>query len=1752
VVHRDIKPENIMVWREEGAGVRVRVMDFGLARAAAESRLTKTGSLVGTLHYLSPEQVAAKNVDGRADVYALGTVLYECVVGQPPFTGEAQSVLYRIVHEFPQSPRALGYSVDEELDAIVMGCLAKDPAQRPQRAGQLAEALKRYRGRLRDSDRSRSVTGFTRTMIAPRPALSPFVGRSKEFAELQQRLNAAVAGECQFAVVAGEPGIGKTRLLDELASLARARDIRVLHGRSVEQDRAFAYQGFCELIQDYFRFKETGSSPAPDFSDLAADLLALFPMLGEISEIRTAASGDSALARGAAAGPENRTQIFELLARTLARLAGGRPQVLVLEDLHGAEVTLEALPYIVTRLGPTPALILGSYRTTEVDRRHPLVKVLDGFRGDRRFCALTLGPFTPSEHRAFVETLVGGSEIPDGLAQRLFEGTEGNPFFAKELVRSLLDSGGISRDDTGKWTLSGEVGLSAEAMPATIQEVVERRIERLPEDLREILMTASVMGKTFDSRDLEALAKGTDVDDAIDRLVQQGLIEEERASRGEVLSFASGVVRDVLYASLSPRKRRSLHRRCAELLEARHGGRIERVLPQLVHHFAEGDVPEKAVEHGLSLARASLDAFSAEEAARAAKTALLFLDAEWEGERSLEGEARLLLARAHGMGGDTEGALREAAAAIRVFEQTKKPPRAVAATQLAAETAWQARQTEEATRWVARGLEAARAASETAALRELLALGTMLATLRGEHEKANLYLEEAARLGDKPRQAEEEEPMPTGGRLVVGLANPVASIEPPATVTIEQTEIAGNVFETLLTTDAEGNLVPLLAERWEADEEGRSFTLTLRRDVRFPGGRALTAPDVKASFERAIREMPADMPAALAAIRGVREFVEGKADGVSGIVVHPDLKLEIRLSEPLPIYPALLSDTATAIRHKEDGGHALGTGPFRIGSFSPERVVLERNEEYWRGAPALLEAVEFRPALRASGMAAAFRSGELDVARDLLPEDLEEILRDPRLRAGLVELPKKDSYFVLFSSRTGPRGRLLPFRRALAGILRTRETVWRTLGRFAQPAVSLIPPGMLGHDPGRRRLALDRDSALELLRSADLAPPLRLAAAVHPVLQDRYGALTRALFESWAELGVEVEVKTPTMESFLAGDANAEAFDLRIGRWVPDYDDPDDFTHSLFHSRSGIFRNWFSSPEADQILEEARIERRPAVREVLYRRFESLLQETAALVPLFHDVDYRLAGPKVRGLRLKGGTPWVSYATIGKVEALARKPDARRVVGGRIHVPIGGAVDSLDPAPTATFEQTEVLSTMFESLTRVDPGGTRIVPWLASEVKAEDQGRSYRFRLRDGVRFHDGRRLTSRDVRYSYERLLQAKDSGYRWMFAPVKGARALLDGQAGDLAGFRIHSASEFSVELTEPVAFFPALISYPAAAIIPEGSDPAKGTGPEIVGTGPFRFVLHEPGRRLELERNPLYWREGYPRSEGLVFSFGLSPEEVLSGFREGRYSLAADLFPADVEALRRDPQYASNYREVPSLITYYLAFNTHRGPLVERALRQRLVRAVPVKPLVRQTLGRLALPAHGFIPPGLLGYEPAAQPRAQATPAAEGPPISGAVELTLAANPLYFGRYAALYQELIGALHRQGVSTRPITRTMDEWKEATVHGSADLVVGRWGVDFPDADSMVYVLHSEGGYLGRVCGTAEIDHLLDRARAETSSAVRHRLYREIEEKIAREALLVPLFHEQAYRFARPEVEGLSVSLGSQVVAYEDLRVRA
>jgi ABC-type transport system substrate-binding protein len=1764
VVHRDIKPENIMVAREESGAPRIRVMDFGLAQTSTENRLTKTGTLVGTVTYLSPEQVSAHAFDGRSDIYSLGTVMYECLTGEPPFTGEMQSVLYRIVHEIPQPPRAIGAEIREELQDILLQCLEKDPARRPQKAGQLSEALRRHRSSLHSDEFARSVI-LSASRTIQRPSASAFVGREKEFAELQRRLNAALTGDCQFAVVAGEPGIGKTRLLEELKKLVSMRKIRVLYGRFVEQDQAFSYQGFCELIQDYFRSRDPGSSGAerPDFSDIAPDLLSLFPLLTEISELRSAASGDSRIAsRAAERKAEDRIQIFELLARTLTRMAAGKPLVLVLENLHAAEVSIEALQYIVRRLGPTPTLFVGSYRQTEIDKRHPLARMLDSFADDPRFVSLTLGPLSPTEHRALVESVVGASNLSDELAKRIHEATEGNPFFTKELLRSLIDTGGIGRDDTGEWTFSKGTGISSDALPATIQQAVEKRIERLPEDLRDLLSIASVLGRNFEFSDLEVLAEGTGkVEDSIDRLVREGVFEEERESRGDRLAFSSGIVRDVLYGALSRRKRRSLHRKYADLIERRYVGRLERIYPDLLHHFSQADVPEKTVEYGLKLARKSLDAFSPDDASRAAKTALEYLeDEEWNGDRSLEGDARLLLAEANRMAGNSDGALREVETAVRIFEKERQPEKAVAGILFAAETAWQGRRTEETRRWAERGLDPARSIEKPEPLTKLLSLAATVANLRGEYSKAAAYLAEIERLTPSDKVAEEV--IPSGGTLVVAMSNPIASIEPGDYETTEEHEVVANVFETLVTTDAQGALVPLLGEKWSLEDAGRTFRLHLRARAIFSDGTRLTAPAVKRSFERSIGLSRRATPAAFAAISGVDEFLDGKSDSVSGITATSESEIEIRLREALPVYPAFLTDgrTSIAAASTDNGGkeRILGTGPFVVASHAADRAVLEKNAGYWKDSPPRLDRIEFRASLSASAVAAGLRSGEYDIARDLLPQDREAILRDARFRSGLVETPKKNTYFVLFG-RGGAAASNATLRRALSDAARARDFVWGTLGRFALPATGIIPPGILGHDAGRRLPHASREKAAEMIRSAGLALPVRLRAAVHPILKDQYGALTTSLLASWAELGVEVTVATRNMSEYLDSWNDTTGFDLFVGRWIADYEDPDNFTFTLFHSENGRLRRYFSSPETDEILEEARRESRAGVREGLYRKFENLLLDSGVLVPLFHDVDYRIAAPSVRGIVLRSTAPFVNYTEVGKASAgTPTAVPARSSVEGVLHVPIAGVVRSLDPSLTETVEQAEVLPNLYETLTRQGESAG-VVPWLASEVHVENDGMRFRFRLRPGVRFHDGRRVTARDVRFSYERLLQNRESDSRWQLSPIRGARRLLDGAGTDLEGFHIVSPSEFFIDLEEPVSFFPAVISYQPTAIVPEGTTHVGGSWREgAVGTGPFRAVAFEPGRRLELERNPSYWREGYPKSEAIVFRFAVSPEEIRADFLAGRLSVASDLLPADAEALRRDPRFAAGYRESPRLTTYFVAFNIHRAPLSDPAVRRSLVAAVDVPGMVRRTLGSVAIPAAGLIPPGLLGHSaagPAVPSRAagKASKAESGEHTISreTVELTAAVHPVFSGEYAAFYAELAGSFREIGFQIRPINTTMAEYLEAQ-DGRANMMIGRWNADYPDADTFTYgVLRTVEGIIGKMCGIPEIDRLAQSGRTEIDARARHSIYRQIEESVAREALLLPLFHEQVYRFVQPGVEGLQLGLSFPTVAYENMSVR-
>jgi ABC-type oligopeptide transport system substrate-binding subunit len=270
--------------------------------------------------------------------------------------------------------------------------------------------------------------------------------------------------------------------------------------------------------------------------------------------------------------------------------------------------------------------------------------------------------------------------------------------------------------------------------------------------------------------------------------------------------------------------------------------------------------------------------------------------------------------------------------------------------------------------------------------------------------------------------------------------------------------------------------------------------------------------------------------------------------------------------------------------------------------------------------------------------------------------------------------------------------------------------------------------------------------------------------------------------------------------------------------------------------------------------------------------------------------------------------------------------------------------------------------------------------------------------------------------------------------------------------------------------------------------------------------------------------------------------------------------DLLPADAEAFRHDPRFAAGYRENPRLTTYYVTFNCFRGPLRDPEVRRSLARAVDVAGLVRRTIGRLAIPAHGIIPPGLLGYSasgpgsgPVSGEAGAADSSVEATVSRETVELTAGVHPVFFGEFAAFFRGLKEAFQEIGFGIRVNNKTMAEYLAMQRPGEGDLNIGRWNADYPDADNFVHtLLHSDSGFLGKFCGHKEIDELAERARAESDPRVRHSLYRRVEEIIEREALLLPLFHDQVYCFPRPEVEGLAaVSQGNPIVNYENLSIR-
>jgi class 3 adenylate cyclase/tetratricopeptide (TPR) repeat protein len=418
-----------------------------------------------------------------------------------------------------------------------------------------------------------------------------FVGRETQVERLEQLWNEAAAGELRVAFLAGEPGVGKTRLAAELATAVYEQGGMVLAGRC-DEDLGVPYQPFVEALRQFVDHTPM-AEPSSHLGRFGGELVRLVPELADRAR---------GLPPPLRSDPETeRYRLFDAVAAWLAAVGAEEPLLLVLDDLQwAAKPTLLLLRHVARAPNSKRFLVLGTYRDTELGHDHPLVQILADLGRQPGVERFSLRGLDPAGVATFMERAAGHElEKEDlALARAIHEETEGNPFFVREVFRHLDETGAIQRREGG-WTTRlpvEEIGI-----PEGVREVVVRRLSRLSEEANQALRVAAVVGTEFEFPVIQAVggfeeeALLSALEEATDtRLV----IEGSAAAR---YRFAHALVRDTLYNELSGTRRAAVHRRVGEAIETIHGG-LDDHLPALAHHFARGSVTTAGTKKAVTYA----------------------------------------------------------------------------------------------------------------------------------------------------------------------------------------------------------------------------------------------------------------------------------------------------------------------------------------------------------------------------------------------------------------------------------------------------------------------------------------------------------------------------------------------------------------------------------------------------------------------------------------------------------------------------------------------------------------------------------------------------------------------------------------------------------------------------------------------------------------------------------------------------------------------------------------------------------------------------------------------------------------------------------------------------------------------------------------------------------------------------------------------------------------------------------------------
>ena len=471
-----------------------------------------------------------------------------------------------------------------------------------------------------------------------------FVGRERELAEVVACLDDAVAGRGRLILLGGEPGIGKSRLAEELIAQAKARGARVLVGRCWEAGGAPAYWPWVQVLRPYLRETDREALRA-QLGEAGADMAAVLPEVRDLlPDLPPPRAVDSEGAR---------FRLLESVASFLRNAASATPLALFLDDLHAGDASsLLLLRFVAGQLAGAPILIVGCYRDTAVGPE--LAEALAELSREPAVLRLALKGLSGSDTSRLLELTLG--HVPaDELAAKVQSGTQGNPLFATEIGRLLASEG------------SGAAVPGKLPIPEGVREAIGQRLQRQSESCRQVLALASVVGREFDP-DLLGRVSGLEEDElfaALEEAATARLVGGVPESSGR-LRFSHILVRDALYEELSAPRRLRLHRAVAEALEAFYARNPEPHLAELAHHYLEAGIAlaDKAIEYAQLAGDRAASQHGYEEAARHYASALRVLDATGSGEADRARELLLSFGEVQsraGSGQEAKRALQRAA-----------------------------------------------------------------------------------------------------------------------------------------------------------------------------------------------------------------------------------------------------------------------------------------------------------------------------------------------------------------------------------------------------------------------------------------------------------------------------------------------------------------------------------------------------------------------------------------------------------------------------------------------------------------------------------------------------------------------------------------------------------------------------------------------------------------------------------------------------------------------------------------------------------------------------------------------------------------------------------------------------------------------------------------------------------------------------------------------------------------------------------